>query len=120
MVHSNITKPIFQDVCNRSQCSRMKVFSSNGHDFKKLSELAKTTRSSYNSAYFKNVFLTILTVVKNIKVLLILWHTYPFLTVASNSFIHFIHFYLFQMCFLYHVNTKVFIIPWYTHPLLKN
>ena len=49
--------------------TRMKVSSLNYHDLKKPSILAQTTRSSHNSAYFKNVFLTFLTAVRFIKVL---------------------------------------------------
>ena len=41
--------------------SRMKVLSSNCYYFKRLSVMAQTIRFLYNSAYFENVFLTILT-----------------------------------------------------------
>ena len=43
--------------------TRMKVSSPNYYTFKKPSILAQTIRGSYNSAYFKNVFLKILTAV---------------------------------------------------------
>ena len=48
-------------------------------NFKKLSVLAQTIRSLYNSAYFKNVFLTILIAAWNIKVFVIPWYTHPVL-----------------------------------------
>ena len=59
---------------------RMKVSSPNCYNFKKLSVLVQTIRSLYKSAYFTNVFLTILTAVWNIKVFLIPWHTHPVMT----------------------------------------
>ena len=57
--------------------TRMKVLSSNCHNFKELSALAKTIRSLYNTAYFKNVFLTNLTTFSNINRLLIPWYIHP-------------------------------------------
>ena len=51
--------------------TRMKVLSQNFYNFKKFSVLAQTISFSFNCAYFKNVFLTILTAVWNIEVFLI-------------------------------------------------
>ena len=57
--------------------SRMKILSLDCYNFKKLSVLSQTIRSLYNSAYFKNAFLTILIAVWNIKVFHISWYTHP-------------------------------------------
>ena len=57
----------------------MKAVSPNCYNLKKLSAQAQT-RSLYNGAYFKNVFLTILIAVWNIKVFLIPQCTHPVLT----------------------------------------
>ena len=59
--------------------TKIKVLSQNCDNFKKPSVLAQTIGSSHNSAYFKNVFLTILTAVWSIKVFLIPWYTHPVL-----------------------------------------
>ena len=48
--------------------TRMKVLSPNYYNFKKPLMLAHTIRASYNIAYFKNVFLKILTAVWSTKV----------------------------------------------------
>ena len=55
----------------------MKASSPNCYNFKKPSVLVHTIRSLHNSAYSKNVFLTILTAVSSIKVFLIPWYTHP-------------------------------------------
>ena len=55
----------------------MKVSNPDCYNFKKPSVLAQTIGSSHNSAYFKNVFLTILTAVWRINVFLIPQYTHP-------------------------------------------
>ena len=59
--------------------TKMKVSIPNRYDFKKPSILAQTIRSLHNGAYFKSVFLTILTAVWTIKVFLMPWYTNPVL-----------------------------------------
>ena len=59
--------------------TRIKDSSPNCYNFKKPSILVQTIRSSHNSAYFKNIFLTILIAVGNVQVFLIPWYTHPIL-----------------------------------------
>ena len=79
MVHSNVIRRIFGCVSNKSQFRRkkMKVSDPNFYHFKKLSVLAQTIRSLYNSAYLKNILFGFLIVFWKIKVLLIPWYTQP-------------------------------------------
>ena len=64
MVRSDIEGRIFEYV---SKETRTNILGPNCYDFKKLSVLAQTIRSLYNSLDFKKVFLAILTAVWNIK-----------------------------------------------------
>ena len=83
MAHSNIIMRIFEHVSDiiglNSLEKRMKVSGPNCYSFTKRTVLAQTVRFTYNSAYFKNVFLTMLTAVWSIKVFLIPWYTHPVL-----------------------------------------
>ena len=75
MAHSNIIRRIFECVSDiiglNSLETRMKVLGPNLCSFKKRTVLAENIRSTQNSAYFKNVFLTMLTAVWSINVFLI-------------------------------------------------
>ena len=83
MAHSTIIRRIFEYVSDiighNSLETRMKVLGPNGYSFKKRTVLAQTIRSTHNSAYFKNVFLTMLTAVWSINVFLIPWYMHPVL-----------------------------------------
>ena len=71
MAHSTIIRRIFEYVSDiiglNSLETRMKVLGPNCYSSKKHTVLAQTIRSTHNSAYFKNVFLTMLTAVWGYK-----------------------------------------------------
>ena len=81
MVHCNILWHIFECVSIglSSLETRMKILSLDCYNFKKLSVLAQTFGSLYNSAYLKIAFLTISIAVWNVIVVLIPWYIYPVL-----------------------------------------
>ena len=83
MAHSTIIRRIFEYVSDiiglNSLETKMKVLGPNCYSFKKHTVLVQTIRSTHNSAYFKNVFLTMLRAVWSINVFLIPWYSHPVL-----------------------------------------